>query len=398
MTLTVTDTRDRRGTGGVAAYFTAALAIRISDAGTAAAVVLLVLGTGAVHRGSAGDASLLAACLAVPNVLGPLSARLMTLLPTAKVGLCGSFAVFAAGFLGAGLLIRDGRLAAAAVALLLVGFLGPIVTGGLSSHLGALVAEEQRAQRRAQSADSLTYAISNSVGNSLVGGIAAAVSPLATVCALCALAVAAALLTLRLPIRPQGAAARQSAPMKQVLLAMVRIKPLRDIVTITYGNVIGYYSLVVFSAGFARGKGLSTTVGPMLLSVMGLGALVVGAYFTLRPLARDAVRTAKWCAIVSGLCMTLAGVGDIWSAGAAFLVVGGSQSLLNTAALAVRREASPEDLRSSVFISMAGLKVAIGSIGLGLAGFVPVDDIGYGLAAVGLLSVLAGLAPRAGRR
>lgn len=398
MTLTVAHTHNGRGTGGVTAYFTAALAIRISEAGTAAAVVLLVLGTGAAHHGSAGYASLLAACLTVPNVLGPLSARLMSLLPTAKFGLCGSFAVFAVAFLGAGFLIQDGNLPAAAAALLLVGFLCPIVTGGLSSHLGALVAEEQRVQRRAQSADSLTYAISNSVGNSLVGGIAAAVSPLATVWALCALAAAAALLVLRLPMEKEGAAARQTAPMKQVLLAMVRIKALRDIVTITYGNVIGYFSLVVFSTGLARSQGLSTTVGPMLLSVMGLGALVVGAYFTLRPLAFDVIKTAKCCAIVSGLCMMLTGVGNIWFAGAAFFVVGGSQSLLNTSALAVRREASPEELRSSIFISMAGLKMAIGSIGLGLAGFVPVGDIDYGFAAVGLLSVVAGLAPRAGRR
>ncbi|MGW6565223.1 hypothetical protein [Streptomyces sp. NPDC054975] len=380
---------------GLAAYYTAALAIRTSDAGTAAAVVLLALSaSGTGGGGVAASAGLLAACLTVPHMLGPLSARFLSLMPSARSGLCVSFALFAVAFGAAGVLIDRGSTLLAAGALAVTGFLGPIVTGGLSSHLSALVPARQRAQRRAQSADSLTYAISNSVGNSLVGAVAAVVSPLATVYALCALAAVAAALTAALPLQETERASRARASMRNVLLAMVRIKQLRDIVVITYGNVIGYGSLIVLSTTFARREDLPASVGALLLSVMGLGSLLVAAWLIARPLAFDVVRTAKWSAVVSGVFMVVPAFTGVWEAGVAFLVVGGCQSLLNTAALAVRREASPPDLRESVFVTMAGIKVGVGTLGLALAGLVPVAYTAYGFLAAGLLSLAAGLLPR----
>ncbi|WP_411105196.1 MFS transporter [Streptomyces sp. cmx-4-9] len=380
---------------GLVAYYAAALAIRTSDAGTAAAVVLLALSTaGAGAEGAAAYSGLLAACLTIPHMLGPLSARFLSLMPSARSGLCVSFAVFAVTFGAAGVLIhRDSPLLAAA-ALAVTGFLGPIVTGGLSSHLSSLVPVEQRSQRRAQSADSLTYAISNSVGNSLVGAAAAVVSPLATVFMLCGLAAAAAVLTSALPLEDTDRASKARASMKNVLLAMVRIKQLRDIVIITYGNVIGYGSLIVLSTTFARSHGLPASVGALLLSVMGLGSLLVAAWLIVRPLALDVVTAAKWSAVISGVFMVVPAFTGVWVAGVAFLVVGGCQALLNTAALAIRREASPPDLRESVFVTMAGLKVGVGTLGLALAGLVPAEHMAYGFLAAGGLSVVAGLLPR----
>ncbi|MDH6123908.1 hypothetical protein [Kitasatospora sp. GP82] len=376
-------------------YYSAAIAIRTADAGSAAAIVLLVLSTAnSAHPDTAEYAAVLAACSTIPHMLGPLSARVMSLVPSPKAALCGAFALYAVLFFAAGVLIRQGSLLPAAVALVVSGFLGPLFTGGLSSHLGSLVSEKQSVQRRAQSADSLTYAISNSAGNSLVGAIAAAVSPLATVFVLCALAAVAAVSVAFLPLERAASAARQRASIKNVLLAMGRIKPLRDITIITYGNAVGLGSLIVLATTFARSAGLSASVGPILIAVMGLGSLATAVYFIFRPLAFDVMATAKWCAVVSGIFIIVPAVSDVWLTGLAFLVVGGCQSVLNTAAFAVRREASPEELRASVFVTMAGLKIALASLGLALAGLVPVDKVQYGFVLAGLASLVAGVIPQ----
>ncbi|MFG2653444.1 hypothetical protein [Streptomyces sp. NPDC048436] len=381
--------------GGLAAYYAAALAIRTSDAGSAAAIVLLALHTARDGHPSLGTyAGLLASCLTIPHMLGPLSARALSLIPNARLGLTTAFALFAMTFGAAGLLMAHAHIAMAALCLVIAGFLGPILTGGLSSHLGSLLPDNRATQRRAQSADSLTYAISNSVGNSMVGAVAVLISPLATMMVLAALAALAALLATLLPLRDIPRASASRASVKNVLLVMVKTKGLRDIMIITYGNAIGFTSLIVLATTFARSQHLPAATGPFLLAVMGGGSLLVGVWFTARPLTVDVVRAAKWCAVASGVFMFLPALGQTWSAAVAFLAVGGCQSVLNTAALAVRREASPPDLRESVFVTMAGAKVGVATLGLALAGLVPVDAMPYGFAAAGLLSLLAGLSVR----
>jgi hypothetical protein len=376
-------------------YYVVATLIRTADAGAPAAIVLTALrlvSSGHPHAGA--DAALLAACISIPHMFGPLSARVMSMVPSPHAALAGSFAVFAVLFPTAGLLIGHGQIGAAAVVLVVTGFVGPIFTGGLSSHLGSLVAAEQSSQRRAQSADSLTYAISGTVGNLFVGAISVLLSPLTAIIALAVFAAVAAVAVLFLPLSERASsAARKNASIKNVLGAMLAIRDLRLISIITFGNAIGFGSLIVLATSFARHAHLSTSVGPVLISVMAIGAFVSSSYFTVRPLSYDVMKTARWCAVISGVFVLLSGLFNVWLMGLTFLVVGGCQSVLNTSAFAVRREASPDDLRASVFVTMAGIKIAFASIGLALAGLVPVDRVAIGLAVAGLVSLLAGLAP-----
>lgn len=380
---------------GAAQYFGAALAIRTADAGSAAAVVLLVLGTGDQVGADAGAiAAVLAACITIPHMLGPLAARAMSLVSSPRLALCSAFGLFAVLFAAAGALVTGGQLLLAAVALVIAGFFGPIFTGGLSSHLGTLVAPDLPAQRRAQSADSLTYALSNAAGNLLVGAVAAAISPIMTVYALSALAVVAAGLVVLLPLEPAAGDTKRQASMANVFRALWRTKALRDISVITFGNAFGLGSLVVLATSFARDSGLSTSVGPVLVAVMAVGSLSTALYFIARPMVFDVMVTAKWCAVISGVFIIAAAVPNVWVVGLAFLVVGGCQSILNTTAFAVRREASSEELRASVFVTMAGIKIAFGALGLALAGLVPVDQVYLGFVIAGLASLLAGALPR----
>jgi len=376
-------------------YYVVATLIRTADAGAPAAIVLTTLrlaSSGHPHAGA--DAAVLAACISIPHMFGPLSARVMSMVPSAHAALAGSFAVFAVLFPTVGLLISHGQLGMAAATLVVAGFVGPIFTGGLSSHLGSLVVAEQASQRRAQSADSLTYAISGTVGNLFVGAISAVFSPLTSILALAVCAAIAATAVLFLPLTERAsAAARKNASIRNVLGAIVQIRDLRLISIITFGNAIGFGSLIVLATTFARRAHLSASVGPALISVMAVGSFITSSYFTVRPLSYDVMRTARWCAVVSGVFVLLSGLFNVWFMAVTFLVVGGCQSILNTSAFAVRREASPEDLRASVFVTMAGIKIAFASLGLALAGLVPVEDVAIGFVAAGLISLLAGIAP-----
>lgn len=391
-------TRTVPRSGAALLYYVVATLIRTADAGAPAAIVLTTLrlvGSGHPHAGA--DAALLAACISIPHMFGPLSARVMSMVPSAHAALAGSFAVFAVLFPTAGLLISHAQIGAAAVVLVVAGFVGPIFTGGLSSHLGSLVPAEQSSQRRAQSADSLTYAISGTVGNLFVGAISAALSPLTAILTLAVFAGVAAVAVLFLPLAERASgAARKNASIRNVLSAMFWIRDLRLISIITFGNAIGFGSLIVLATSFARHAQLPASVGPALISVMAIGSFVSSSYFTVRPLSYDVMKTARWCAVISGVFVLLSGLFDVWFMGLTFLVVGACQSVLNTSAFAVRREASPDDLRASVFVTMAGIKIAFASLGLALAGLVPVKEVAIGFVAAGLVSLLAGIAP-AGR-
>jgi hypothetical protein len=391
-------TRTVPRSGAALLYYVVATLIRTADAGAPAAIVLTALrlaGSGHPHAGA--DAALLAACISIPHMFGPLSARAMSMVPSAHAALAGSFAVFAVLFPTAGLLIGHAQIGAAAAVLVLAGFVGPIFTGGLSSHLGSLVSPEQSSQRRAQSADSLTYAISGTAGNLFVGAVSVMLSPLTAMLALAVFAAMAAVAVPFLPLSGRAtSAARKNASIKNVLSAMLWIRDLRLISIITFGNAIGFGSLIVLATSFARHADLPASAGPALISVMAAGSFVTSSYFTVRPLSFDVMKTARWCAVVSGVFVLLSGLFNVWLMGVTFLVVGGCQSVLNTSAFAVRREASPDDLRASVFVTMAGIKIAFASIGLALAGLVPVNQVAIGLAVAGLVSLLAGIAP-AGR-
>lgn len=135
------------------------------------AVVLLVTSSG----GSGTLAGVLGACITAPHLLGPFVARPLDL-------------------------ARDRRKVIAATCLLYAtalppataGTCGPLLTGGISSRLPAIVGPRLRTHRKAQGWDVATYGIGGTVGPSLVATLSGWVSPTA---AALALAVGAATAT-----------------------------------------------------------------------------------------------------------------------------------------------------------------------------------------------------------
>lgn len=200
----------REGGNGLARYVVAAALARTADGGAVVAVVLLVTSSG----GSGTLAGVLGACITVPHLLGPFVARPLDLARDGRKVIAAACLLYATA-LAAGVLTY-GHAPAVATGLLLAaaGTCGPLLTGGISSRLPAIVGPRPRlrTQRRAQGWDVATYGIGGTVGPSLVAALSGWVSPTAAALALAVGAAAAAgeSCSCRSPRRPTAATGRRS--------------------------------------------------------------------------------------------------------------------------------------------------------------------------------------------
>ena len=170
---------DGRG-GGLVRYVVAAALARTADGGAVVAVILLVTSSG----GSGTLAGALGACITAPHLLGPFVARPLDLARDGRKVIASACLLYAA-VLATGVLTYA-RVPALVTALLLAvaGTCGPLLTGGISSRLPAIVGPETRTQRRAQGWDVATYGVGGTVGPSLVAALSGWASPSAAALAL----------------------------------------------------------------------------------------------------------------------------------------------------------------------------------------------------------------------
>ncbi|WP_256094783.1 hypothetical protein [Streptomyces sp. EN27] len=142
-----------RNRGGLARYVVAAALARTADGGAVVAVVLLVTSSG----GSGTLAGVLGACITAPHLLGPFVARSLDLAQDGRKVIAAACLLYATA-LTAGVLAY-GHVPAVLTGLLLAtaGTCGPLLTGGISSRLPAIVGPRLRTQRRAQGWDVATY-------------------------------------------------------------------------------------------------------------------------------------------------------------------------------------------------------------------------------------------------
>ncbi|MFD3851439.1 hypothetical protein ACFWVB_37005 [Streptomyces microflavus] len=102
------------------------------------------------------------------------------------------------------------------ILLATAGTCGPLLTGGISSRLPAVVGPRLRTQRRAQGWDVATYGIGGTVGPSLVVALSGWASPTAAALALGAVAATAAgVLLLQFTTRPILATELRSSSREQ---------------------------------------------------------------------------------------------------------------------------------------------------------------------------------------
>ncbi|NEA99048.1 MFS transporter [Streptomyces sp. SID13726] len=353
--------------GRLARYVIAAALARTADGGAIVAVVLLVSSSG----GSGTLAGALGACITAPHLLGPFVARSLDLARDGRKVIAAACLVYSTA-LATGVLTY-GHLPALPTALLLAiaGTCGPLLTGGISSRLPAIVGPRLRTQRRAQGWDVATYGIGGTVGPSLVAALAGWASPTAAALALAAAAAAAAACVLLLPPTAPHHRGDRGATLKPgpTLMLMARNGSLRRTTYLTMAVALSVAALPVTAVHLTKILGVETGTAAVLTAAYGLGNLVGSVTVMISPLTGDPDRLMRRLAlcVVAGLGLVALSHTFALSV-AAFGLTGVLNALFFAATLAARTEYAPAGVQGQVFIWVAALKITSGSAGTALAG------------------------------
>ncbi|MGE7386346.1 MFS transporter [Streptomyces sp. NPDC004126] len=376
-----------RGSGGLARYVIAAALARTADGGAVVAVVLLVTASG----GSGTLAGALGACITAPHLLGPFVARPLDLAQDGRKVIAAACLLYATALTAAVLTYGHVPAALTGLTLAAAGTCGPLLTGGISSRLPAIVGPRQRTQRRAQGWDVATYGIGGTAGPSLVAALSAWASPAAAALALAVGAATAAGGVLLLPFTAPSHGGDKKAVLKPgaTLALIARTGRLRRTVYLTMIVALSVAALPITAVHMTKILGIEPATAAVLTAAYGLGNLTGSVAVMLFPLtgAPDRLMRRLALGVVAGLLTVTASPAFAVSV-AAYALTGILNAFFFASTLAARTEYAPSRARSQVFIWVAALKITSGSAGTALAGSLTGVNVRLPLA-VGLLAVSA---------
>jgi hypothetical protein len=376
---------------GLARYLLAAILVRGADSG---AIIGLILLAAPMPEGAAVGGAL-AATLTAPHLLGPLLGHWLDRTADPRRLLAGAYALYAVAVVLGGLSLRTPVLSFFAVAV--AGACGPLLTGGLSSRLPELARPDRRSQRRAQGWDGITYGIGGTAGPAVVAGVAAFAGPGTALWVIGGAVTVGAVLVGTLPaVAAEKAAA--TASLRTSLRLIVTDGGLRRITTLTLVTALGLGALPVVAAVLGAELTGHSSAGAALTAAFGFGSLVGALLVTAFPFTGEPdAATIRGVAAVAVTAALVAAAPTYGLAVAGFAAVGVANALFFTATLAGRASYAPAQARSQVFVTSAGLKIAMSSAGAAAAGVLA----GWGgrtlLLAIGILTAcgtVAGLADR----
>jgi hypothetical protein len=219
----------------------------------------------------------------------------------------------------------------------------------------------------------VTYGLAGTGGPALVGLLATVWSPTASLAAVALLVAASAALVWLLP---PGRSSGDSSPLplRAALAVVARTGPLRRVALLTMVASL-VTSAVIVVAVLLRPEGIS---GALLVTVFGLANLLAAFVVALLPSSGEPERRVLlWVVVLAASFAVVAAATSGVLVVAAFVLAGGSTAPYTTATLATRSRYSPVEARAMVFVSLAGVKTASGSLGAAAAGLLA----GLGVAA-----------------
>ena len=379
-----------RGVGGLVRYVVAAALARTADGGAVVAVVLLVTSSG----GSGTLAGVLGACITAPHLLGPFVARTLDLARDGRKVIAAACLLYATALTAGVLTYGHSPVVLTALLLATAGACGPLLTGGISSRLPAIVGPELRTQRRAQGWDVATYGIGGTVGPSLVAALSGWVSPTAAALALALGAATAAGGVLLLPFTPPAHGGDRATILKPgaTLALIARTGRLRRTVYLTMVVALSVAALPITAVHLTKILGIEPATAALLTAAYGLGNLTGSIAVMTFPLtgAPDRLMRRLALGVVAGLLTVTVSPAFAVSV-AAYALTGILNSFFFASTLAARTEYAPSGARGQVFIWVAALKITSGSAGTALAGSLTGVSVRLPLVA-GLLAVSVAVA------
>jgi MFS family permease len=353
--------------GGLVRYVVAAALARCGDAGAVVGIVLLVTSSG----GSGLLAGALAACITAPHLLGPFVGRRVDTAADGRRVIATACVLYAVALAAAVLTWQTVPALLTGVLVAAAGACGPLLTGGISSRLPAIVGPDRHTQRRAQGWDVATYGIGGTVGPSVVAALSGWLSPAAALLALAVPVLVASVCVLRLPLRPPAHGGDADAVPRPwpTLAVMARHGRLRRTGYTTMIVAAGMASLPVTAVHLTTVFGVGAAAAGVLTASYGMGNLVGSVAVMLRPLRGDPDRLMRILAatVVLGLVAVVLSP-RFGVAVAAYGIAGALNAAFFAATLAARTEYAPQHARAQVFIWVAALKIASGAAGTALAG------------------------------
>ncbi|MER7821192.1 MFS transporter [Streptomyces sp. NPDC096097] len=373
--------------GGFGRYLAAALAARIASEGMGTAVVLLAL----ERTGSAAHGAFVLTAWLAPHVLAaPLAGEAAARTRRPRLFHAGALAGFATAVAALTLLLGRAPVPLVLAVAVLGGSCGPMVTGGLSSLITALVPAGP-GRDRAYGWDAATYNAAAVTAPAVVGLVAALGSAGPAMAVLAASGALAAALAATLPYGDRGAGdgagpvpGTPRAGLGAGLAALWRIRELRAVTSATTLGFVGIGSLTTVSVLLATELG-SPGGGGVLMTAFAVGAL--GGSLTLgRITSVEPGRLVRWALAGAGAALAAAAFAPSLPVTAAvFALAGVCDGPLLTATLRIRARYAPEGVRTQVFTLGAGLKLTAASAGAALVG------LAADAPAAALLTGIAGL-------
>ncbi|MBW0101071.1 MFS transporter [Pseudonocardia sp. KRD291] len=353
--------------GGLARYVVAAALARCGDAGAVVGIVLLVTSTG----GSGLLAGALGACITAPHLLGPFVGRRVDTAADGRRVIAAACVLYAVTLATAVLTWQTVPALVTGVLVAAAGLCGPLLTGGISSRLPAIVGPDQHTQRRAQGWDVATYGIGGTVGPSVVAALSGWLSPAAALLALAVAVLVASVCVLGLPFRPPTHGGDTDAVPRPwpTLALMARCGHLRRTGYMTMLVALSMASLPVTAVHLTTVFGVGAAAAGVLTAAYGVGNLAGSVVVMVRPLRGDPDRLMRVlaAAVVLGLVAVVLSP-EFGVAIVAYGIAGALNAGFFAATLAARTEYAPRHARGQVFIWVAALKITSGSAGTALAG------------------------------
>lgn len=355
-----------RQSPGFPTYFATAVMARLANEGLRLALILAAADTPA----GLTLGGLLVAAFLIPSVVAaPFVGRLADVSRNPNRLYALAFAFNGIVIALCGVLLNVVHPAIILLLAAIGGSVGPLLQGGLSSLLGAIVPKPLL--HRAYALDVVSYNLSAILAPAIVAAVAGLASPLLSLLLLSVLMLGAAANVLRLPIRHNEDRALIAAPSPAAgLKAIAGIAPLRSTVVATSMSSIGNGIIPLVATMLAIGT-LSVNAG-MMLSTMAIGSLVGSLAYAVRPFgAREPHRLVPFISIATALPIAvLATTASTPVALALFALAGALGGPQGTAQFSVRDRFSPANVRTQVFTLSTSVKTTAAAMGAALAGLI----------------------------
>ncbi|MEA5101620.1 MFS transporter [Pantoea sp. S18] len=377
---------------GLARYVLAATLARLADGGGVLAVILLCV----ADSHSAGWAGTLAACITLPHLAGPFIARRLDTAHDSRRVIAAACLIHTGLIVAATLTFSRVPLSMTGGLLAGAGLCGPLLTGGISTHLPAIAGRSRDDQRRVHGWDVATYGLGGTVGPALVAALAAWFSPSAALYTLAGATAMAAYFILRIPV-PSAASADEKRHVPgtvATMLLLVRNPRLRRTLYLTVAVAFCVAVLPITAVSLATALGVAATTAACLTVAYGSGNLVGSVCLMIRPLVGepDTLMTRFACFITAGVFLIMLNMHFVVLL-MLFFVTGMLNAGFFGATLAARSEYSPSACRGQVFVWVGAMKITAGSLGTAAAGRLMLTDSVWPLAmGIIVLAIFIGVA------